>query len=377
MDIPLYIHIPFCRKKCFYCDFYSIKYDAELAGEYINSLVFQVKRLKDEGYKFSTVYIGGGTPSVLEPRLFERFLKDLGLSGSSEVTLEANPESLTEQKLKTARNSGVNRLSIGVQSFDDDALNFLGRVHNSAQAVKAVESAYRIGFKNISIDLIYGIPLQRFDLWMKELALAVTLPVKHISFYSLTYEEGTLLSKKLSNKEFLPLSQEEEAKMYRRGVRFLESRGFYRYEISNFSLKGFECKHNLSYWANLPYQGIGAGAVSFTDGVRRKFLPDVRQYTIEVKGDSSRGLFVEEERLSPLRHALETAVLNLRRRGGINFHEFTKDTGVDLLAVRSKEIHNLSKEKMLSVRKQKGRLSGTRLTDRGFLFYDYVCRKLL
>jgi len=377
MDIPLYIHIPFCRKKCFYCDFYSIKYDVELEREYINTLILQVKRLKDKGYRFSTVYIGGGTPSVLEPRLFERFLTSLRLSDLSEVTLEANPESLTEQKLKTARNSGVNRLSIGVQSFDDDALSFLGRVHNSAQAVKAVESAYRVGFKNISIDLIYGIPLQGFDLWMKELALAVTLPVKHISFYSLTYEKGTPLSKKLSNKEFLPLSQEEEAKMYRYGVRFLESRGFLRYEISNFSLKGFECKHNLSYWANLPYQGIGAGAVSFIDGVRKKFLPDVRQYVIKVKGNFLRGLFVEEEKLSSLRHALETAVLNLRRNKGINFHEFTKDTGFDFLAVRSKEIHNLGKEKMLSFKKQKNQLSGIKLTNRGFLFYDYVCRELL
>lgn len=377
MDIPLYIHIPFCRKKCFYCDFYSIKYDAELAREYINTLIPQVKRLKDEGYRFSTVYIGGGTPSVLEPQLFECFLKSLGLSDSEEVTLEANPESLTEQKLKIACALGVNRLSIGVQSFDNNSLSFLGRVHNSAQAAKAVESAYKNGFKNISIDLIYGIPGQDISLWQRTLAKAVSLPVTHISFYSLTYEKGTLLSQRLRDKEFLPLSQEEEAKMYRYGVSFLESRGFYRYEISNFSLKGFECKHNLSYWANCPYQGIGAGAVSFLGGVRKKFLPDVRKYVSRVKGNSSRGLFVEEEKLPPLRHALETAVLNLRRKKGINLHEFTKNTGFDLLTVRREEINKLIKDKMVSFKKQKNRLSGIRLTNRGFLFYDYVCREFL
>ncbi|MCD6540010.1 MAG: radical SAM family heme chaperone HemW [Candidatus Omnitrophica bacterium] len=375
LKIPLYLHIPFCRKKCAYCDFYSVEYSQSLAQSYIKVLINQIEYFKKE-YLFSTVYIGGGTPSVLTEDLLAKLLKSLDLKPTQEVSLEANPESLAERKLKLLLDLGINRLSIGVQSFEDKVLRFLQRAHNSQQAVKAIELAQKKGFKNINIDLIYAVPNKDFKLWKKELKLAVSLPITHISLYSLSYEEGTPLFLKLKNKEFTPLNSEEEAEMYKYALDFLEKKGFYQYEVSNFSKRGYECRHNLSYWANSSYLGLGPSAVSYIKGVRKKYIDDVYEYIAKVRPE--RGVFAGEESLNPLQKAKETAVLNIRRRKGIDFAEFKKATGFDFLEIEDRAfLEELLKRKLVALKRKNSQVYGLRLTKKGFLLADYVARELL
>ncbi|MBN2120861.1 MAG: radical SAM family heme chaperone HemW [Candidatus Omnitrophica bacterium] len=376
MKLPLYIHIPFCRRKCDYCDFYSIDYSKELARSYINTLIGQIKSLKDQGFSFSTVYIGGGTPSVLDEYLLERLLKTINCPGVKETTLEANPESLTRPKLEIMRNLGLSRISIGVQSFDNKVLSFLGRVHNKAQALKAVELAEKTGFKNISIDLIFGLPKRGLDFWKKELSQAAALEIKHISLYSLTYEKGTPLYSRLKSREFSPIGNEEEAEMYSYSIDFLSKKKFFQYEVSNFSKRGFDCRHNLFYWDNSSYLGLGASAVSYVNGVRKKYTLSVQEYVKKARGLSDEAV-VEQEKLSPLRRAKETAALNIRRAKGINFLKFAKNTGFDFLTIEAKAKDKLLEEKLIVLKKRNSRIFGIKLTRKGFLFCDKVCREFL
>ncbi len=376
-SIPLYIHIPFCRKKCSYCDFYSIEYEEELARKYIEVLIKQIRNFKEKGYNFSTLYIGGGTPSVLAEKLLERLLKSLELSKMQEASFEANPESLSREKLKLLLELGINRLSVGVQSFDDKVLRFLARLHTSEEALKAISLAKEVGFENINVDLIYGVPNKDFNLWKKELELVVTLPIKHISLYSLTYEKSTPLFLRLRNREFTPISEEEEAQIYKYAVEYLEREKFFRYEVSNFSKRGYECRHNLIYWENAPYLGIGPSAVSYIEGVRKKYILDIYQYIEAIERGQENEIFIEKEELPPLKRAKETAVLNLRMRGGINFKEFKKFTGFDFLEIEEANFNRLLRERLLTFKRKDSKIYGVRLTKKGFLFYDYVSREFL
>ncbi|MFC1514614.1 radical SAM family heme chaperone HemW [Candidatus Omnitrophota bacterium] len=377
MELPLYIHIPFCRSKCAYCDFYSIKYNRDLATQFIAVLSAQIRALKADGFAFPTIYIGGGTPSVLDAGLLKKLLTALGPQADQEVTLEANPESLTAAKLRLLARTGVNRLSIGVQSFDDHTLRFLGRAHNSRRAREAVKSAVSAGFEDVGIDLIYGIPSEDWNTFAKQLAIALSLPIRHISVYSLTYEKGTPLSYWLRKKVFSPLPQGEEARIYRNTIAFLDARGFKQYEVSNFAKKGFQARHNLYYWKNHSYLGLGPSAVSYRDGVRKKYTADLREYILKAEKGVGRGLLVESRRLSPLRRAKETAALNIRRSIGINFREFKRDTGFDLLAIKAETVDSLKRQRFIAFKKKGSALYGIRLTRKGFLFCDYVCRELL
>ncbi|MCM8760631.1 MAG: radical SAM family heme chaperone HemW, partial [Candidatus Omnitrophica bacterium] len=221
----LYIHIPFCRRKCLYCDFYSIVYDDNLAVSYVDIIVSQLGSIEK---KFSTVYIGGGTPTSLNRRLLERLLKAARLKcdNETEFTVEANPESIDEEKLKTLLDCGVNRLSIGIQSLDERKLKKLGRIHDAAKAADSVILALRRGFKNISADLIFGLWSETLNSWQKELDEALSLPLKHLSCYSLTYEKNTPLFFALQNKSVEPLEDETVAAMYEYAIERLSLRGF-------------------------------------------------------------------------------------------------------------------------------------------------------
>lgn len=377
MEVPLYLHIPFCKKKCAYCDFYSIEYREKLALEYIKTLVTQLRALKEKGFFFPTIYLGGGTPSLLEEGLLEMLLKELREERlEQEITLEANPESLNKDKLKFLFKRGVNRLSLGIQSLNEVCLKFLGRLHNKEQALASLFLAKDAGFKNINVDLIYGIPGSNFELFKEELNQIVELPITHLSLYSLSYEEATPLYERLRRGEFKPVSEEEQARMYTWAIRFLEKKGFRHYEVSNFSRKGYFCRHNLSYWENTSYLGLGPSAVSYINGERRKYLPDVFKY-IGARDIFREELFLERERLSPLKRAEETWVLNLRRRKGINFKKFKERTGFPLWKLKGSTIEKLREEKLLGYKKRGRKIYGLRLTRKGFLFADYVVREFL
>jgi oxygen-independent coproporphyrinogen-3 oxidase len=377
MERSLYIHIPFCKRRCLYCDFYSTPYDRALSRDYVETIISQIKKLSG---RFSTVYIGGGTPSVLEPELLKRLLKALRpklISGTGvEFTVEANPESLDDHRMKILSDSGVNRLSIGVQSFLDGKLKKLGRLHDADKARGSVCLAVKRGFLNISIDLIFGVWGERPEDWEREVEEASELPVKHISCYSLTYEKGTPLFKAILDKTIRPLDDDRASVMYEAAMDRLPRRGFGQYEISNFA-KGsaFGCRHNMSYWENNPYIGLGASAVSYTGTVRAKNVSSVRKYIERYKYGTS--LIESSEKLSPVRRAKETAAIKIRTRDGINFKRFKNKTGYDLPRLGRGALAELLDKDLIRYKREGADLTGVALKRRGYLFCDMVSAAFL
>ncbi len=370
----LYIHIPFCARKCLYCDFYSIPYDSLLAKRYVNAVAAQIQRLNEKVY---TVYIGGGTPTSLENNLLEQLVKALGkISGNcAEFTIEANPESLSKDKIRLLRNSGINRLSLGIQSFNDAKLKTLGRIHSSKRATEAVSLAAENGFNNISIDLIFGGWNETIAEWQDELKTAVELPVKHISCYSLTYENNTPLYKRIKAGNITPLPDSVTSAMYRIAMDYLPGKKFMQYEISNFAQKGFECKHNLHYWENNQYLGIGASAASFIGGIRTKNISDAGKYLSAIKNGKTAICFAEN--LPAEKSARETAAIKIRTKEGIDFRWFKEKTGFDFMMLEKDAVEILRKNKLIEYTAKRGRRSGIKATRKGFLFCDNICAQLL
>ena len=374
MSPSLYIHIPFCRRKCVYCDFYSAIYDERSASSYVDVLSKQLDGLAGP---YPTVYIGGGTPSALDKTLIAKLFKGFNRFSreSSEFTIEANPDSLDEDKVKLFLDSGVNRLSIGVQSARDEKLKKLGRLHDWRKALGAVELAAKKGFKNISIDMIFGVWGETVDGWKKELEEAVMLPVTHISCYSLTYEKGTPLYSAVQKGSVKPVGDDEAAAMYEIAIDALALRGFKQYEVSNFSKPGFECRHNLNYWDNGPYVGLGASAVSYIDGVRSKFVPDAAEYVRRF--EAGKPLIESSENLSPEKRAKETAAVKIRTKNGIDFSWFREKTGFDFLKLEKKAIDELLEKGLIKYKKTENIPCGIALKRKGFLFCDTVSSALL
>lgn len=368
----LYIHIPFCVKKCSYCDFYSVEYEEELASDYVAVLAEQISKLRKDKYDFQTVYVGGGTPSVLGDDLLEQFMTCAELLSPNEFTVELNPESLTFAKLCLLRNCGVNRLSMGVQSFDDKVLKFLGRPHDKDKAIAAVKMASDAGFDNLSIDLIYAVPGMDLMLWKEQLKQAIKLPIKHLSLYSLSYEEGTPLYCSMIKDEFKKVDDSLDNEMYRLAQGFLEKHKFYQYEVSNFAKEGFESAHNTMYWANENYFGLGAGAVQYIDNKRVAQLKSVKSY-IE---NFNTGVveYDYQELLKAKDRALETAMLNMRSVKGIDFDLFLAKTGYDIQELKSEEIQGLLAQELVEYYDNK---RGIRPTPKGFAFQNHIARELL
>lgn len=373
-EYSLYIHIPFCKKKCPYCGFYSLAGKDGLERVYVDILNEQIGRLEE---KISTIYIGGGTPTVLRKNLLEKLLRGLKrFTGDDiEFTVEANPESLDEEKLKLFLGAGVNRVSIGAQSFNDDKLKRLGRIHSAQEAEDAVDISRKAGFNNINIDLIFGVWGETVSGWRAELKKAARSPVKHISCYSLTYEENTALIAAKNAGKVLPLDEEVAADMYEHTIDYLPRRGFGHYEISNFAEKGYRCRHNLNYWNNDPYIGLGASAVSYLDGVRKMNVPDVKGYIEKVsKGEDPAA---SSEKLSDIDRAKETAAVKIRTKEGIDFGWFAEKTGLDLRGLEKDALPALVAKGLIEYKKKNKHRFGTRLTKKGFLFSDTVSSELL
>lgn len=374
MNTSLYIHIPFCRRKCSYCNFYSDIYENDLASAYVDVLSAQIEKLEHE---FSTIYIGGGTPTVLDKDQLRILLNGLKrfLRDTREFTVEANPESLDDDKVRLLLDSGVNRLSIGVQSLNDQKLKRLGRIHAVARAKEAVYSAAKKGFKNISADLIFGIWDEDIERWRAEVAEMAKMPITHISCYELTYEKNTPLFLAVKNKSIAPLEDEVVAAMYEQAIDLLALGGFKQYEVSNFSKEGFECKHNLNYWDNGSYVGLGPSAFSYMDGVRQKNVADVREYI--KRAEAGKTLIEFSEKLSPARRAKETAAVGIRTKEGIDFERFKDKTGFDFLDLEKKALTKLVEEGFIKYKKENNELTGVCLKRKGFLFCDTVSSAFL
>ena len=311
----LYVHIPFCKRRCLYCDFFSTTL-LERREEYVEALLREINERKDEaGEAIKTVYLGGGTPSTLDVRDVARILEAVGATEAEEVTMEVNPGDVTKEYLQGLRAAGINRLSMGIQSYQDTLLQLIGRRHDAAQAINAVRMAQEAGFDNISIDLMYALPTQTMEQWETDIETALRLNVQHISSYGLIYEEGTKLTRMLESGEIESIDEDTENAMYDRLCAQLKEAGFVHYEVSNFALPGYEAKHNSSYWVGTPYVGVGAGAHSYIRNERSWNPDDLDAY---IKGIQNGMLERESETLSEIDLYNERVMLGLRTRHGIS-----------------------------------------------------------
>lgn len=324
----LYIHLPFCRVRCPYCAFCSTANRDDLIPAYIEAAASEFNRANTDVFEGSpaTIYIGGGTPSIVPARLIARILKGIDCENVSEFTVEANPESADPSWLTDMRHLGANRLSIGVQSLDDIILKRLGRIHDVAQACTVVKQAREVGFDNLSVDLMFGVPGQTFEIWKDTLAQAVALGPDHLSCYSLNVEEDTEYFIRFQGGRLTIPSSGETSDMYLFLCEYLAGEGYERYELSNFAREGYECRHNIGYWKDKPYRGIGASSHSY-DGVRRWWnADDIARYISMVNGNCS--VIQEYEIIDASTRIFERLMLGLRTRHGVS-SMFLQSNAVD------------------------------------------------
>jgi len=318
-NTAVYIHIPFCDHKCIYCDFYSlVSYDniAEYL-QYLTQEIVNCSKIYSEDRIIDTIFFGGGTPSFMTPKYIGKIINTISqnfrLNNNIEITLETNPGTVTKNSLKDFRKNGINRISIGVQTFNEEELKFLTRIHDKKTAINTVNNAFDSGFENISIDLIFSLPNQTKETWKNNLEIAVALPIKHISTYSLILERGTILNKMVLDGKVKMNSENYDAELYEYTMNFLEKNYFNQYEISNFAKDGYECKHNLYYWQYKDYLSFGTSSHSFANGKRWWNYSSLKQYIAEIKksGVAVRG----EEILTENQMVDEIVMLGLRSNG--------------------------------------------------------------
>jgi len=320
-----YIHIPFCKQACHYCNFYfstSLKHKDTLISAILKEIDLRAKNWQN--LNFETIYFGGGTPSILPIHQIEEILKKLyqkfNISNKPEITLEANPDDLNLEKLKAYKTMGINRLSIGIQSFFDDDLNKLNRSHNAQQAQEVIHKAQSVGFENITVDLIYGIPGLSDDKWQQNIQKVLDAKVPHISAYALTVEPKTALSWQITKGVFPPVSDEQAARQFKILQKILLANGFEHYEISNFGKPNCHSRHNTAYWQNKPYLGLGPAAHSYKDKQRRW---NVANNAVYIKNIDT-GNYYEIENLSPRDIYNETIMTGLRTSEGVSLKQITE-----------------------------------------------------
>ena len=395
--LGIYVHIPFCIRKCLYCDFLSAPSDDATRESYVNALLAEIDAQAPlyKGFQVHTVFFGGGTPSLLMPeqtaaileRLYQRF--SFLPEKEMEITLEANPGTLTEEKLRAWRKAGVNRLSIGLQSVHDEELKSLGRIHTWKEFLWGYEAARRAGFSNLNIDLMSALPGQSVDSWMDTLESVVKLRPEHISAYSLIIEEGTPFydwygpqdaaseERQIGERKPLP-SEEEDRLMYERTGEYLAKKGYGRYEISNYAQPGFACRHNLSYWERTDYVGFGLGAASLRKNVRWSNTAELAEY-IAHAGQTGEETRIKKEmtRLSIQDQMEEFMFLGLRKTEGVNASAFERLYGKPLEAVYEEPVERLIREGiLLRYRKEDGSVF-FRLSDKGIDVSNYALAMFL
>lgn len=353
----LYIHVPFCRTKCRYCGFYSEPIAEHDAAAVVSAMIAEMKR-HELGEGIRTIYIGGGSPSCLPPEHLLWLVRHAAqrYPAAAEFTVEVNPGQVDAELLRQLREEGVNRLSVGAQSFIQRELDFLRRGYAVDSIDQVVHQARTAGFDNISLDLIFAVPGSSLQSWKQNLQAAIALAVNHISAYSLTYEDRTPLAKDAAAGLVTPVDEDTDRAMYELTIDELARAGMDQYEISNFARPGFECRHNLNYWANGSYVGIGPGATSYLNGARNTNVADIHEYLRAIStGSSAAGA---SETLTARERACETAVLNLRRRCGIDLAEFSSRTGFDPMELFAEPIRTYREQGLIE--KNEGRIFLTR-----------------
>lgn len=405
-ELELYVHIPFCVRKCAYCDFLSAPADMQERTLYVDALTKEIRAEKEEyrNYKVSTIFLGGGTPSVLGEdeiaEIFRALYESFDISDSAEITMEVNPGTVTEGKAAVWKKCGVNRLSIGLQSVNDDELRMLGRIHTYREFLNTWETVRTAGFRNVNIDLISAIPGQTLESWCRTLRTAAELEPEHISAYSLIIEEGTPFYEQYGEEAgcnfetendkareadgcqtvLPPLPDEDtEREIYKATEEILAGYGYHRYEISNYAKDGYECRHNLGYWERKEYLGLGLGASSLIDECRFHNTEDMKKYLefFEKSTSDPAGLSNSTDCLSGIREEVESLsredqmeefmFLGLRKTEGISMNEFCKAFDRDIFEVYGPQIRKMEEQGLLIV--QDGRI---RLTERGTDVSNYV-----
>ena len=321
-EISLYIHIPFCKQKCFYCDFPSYAGKERFKEDYVDALIKEIERIGN-GYIIKTIFIGGGTPSYLEVNQIEKLLvaiNKLNLHKDIEFSMECNPGVLFKEKLVVMKNGGVNRISFGLQSTKDSLLKDVGRIHSYGEFLDNFNLAREVGFENINVDIMYGLPNQTVEDWKDTLETICSIKPEHISAYSLIIEEGTVFYD-LYEKDLLKLPTEDmEREMDRLTKSILKDYGYHQYEISNYSLVGKECKHNKVYWQLKDYIGLGTASSSYIDGVRIKNIDDIEEYINKINSDLE--VYEEKYKNSEEDEIEEFIFMGLRMNEGIDINEF-------------------------------------------------------
>ena len=351
--IGLYIHIPFCKSKCYYCDFTSFANKEDLVQKYIQSVIKEIHNIKNNNVIVKTVYFGGGTPSFINEKyivkVMDEIRKSFVLTPDTEISIEANPGTLTYNKLKTYYDCGINRLSVGLQTSNDKLLKEIGRIHTFKDYLKTIETAKEVGFTNINSDLIIGIPNQTIYDVEDSINTLIRLQIPHISVYSLIVEENTKIEKMLSNNELKPVDDEIERYMYWFAKRKLEENRYVHYEISNFAKPGYYCRHNMDCWNQKEYLGVGVAASSYFNNKRFSNINCIEDYIKNIEENNFEKNRHIEEIQNEEQQMNEYMILSLRKIKGVDVDEFVKKFKKDPFVVYKDIITKLVNENLINV----------------------------
>ena len=374
-EVSLYIHIPFCKQRCFYCDFPTFSGKDHLREEYVDALIKEI-RDKCTKYLIKTIFIGGGTPSYLGENELEKLLKtvsELNLSKNIEYSMECNPGTVNEEKLKIMKKYGVNRISFGLQSCNDELLKNIGRIHTFKEFLENYKLARKIGFDNINIDLMYGLPNLTIEVWKDTLEEICKLKPEHISAYSLIIEEGTVFYN-LYEKDKLKLPSEDDERIMDKMTKdILINNGYHQYEISNFSLKNRECEHNKVYWSLDEYIGVGSASSSYINGYRLTNESSIGEYIRRVK--SNEDTVVDKYKNLREDEIEEFIFMGLRMLSGIDLLKFNRKFGVDIYSIYKNVIEKNIDDGLLIINKDRMYLTtkGVELSNR--VMSDFILEK--
>jgi oxygen-independent coproporphyrinogen-3 oxidase len=374
-EAALYVHIPFCEHKCIYCDFYSV-ITRDNVQNYLDALKKEIDHyaaLYSEGRVFTSIFFGGGTPSLMEPGYIAEILEMLksrySVSDDAEITLETNPGTVDKEKLYHFLELGINRLSVGIQSFDDEELKFLTRIHSRQAAINTIMDADAVGFKNINLDLIFNLPGQTKKKWLLNLETAVELPVKHISAYSLILERGTVLNKLVLDGKVKLQDADYDAEIYRITIDFLKARKFQQYEVSNFAMEGYQCRHNNAYWQYRDYLSFGTSAHSFVNGKRWWNYSNISLYIKKINESWSAVASFEELTGSQM---LTEYVMLAFRSSGLNVKALKDKFGDEWFQSRHAQLKSFQRRGLLIF--DDGHIH---LTEKGYALCDEILQKIL
>ena len=370
--IGVYIHIPFCKQKCYYCDFVSFANQEGLQKEYFNNLKNEINEFFSNSdnakkYEISTIYIGGGTPSFVDESFIKEILGQISNNSADEITIEVNPGTANLDKLKLYKNIGINRLSIGLQETHDRLLKQIGRIHNFEDFMNTYNIAKEVGFDNINVDLIIGLPNQTIQDIKQSLEIITKLNVKHISVYSLIIEENTKLERQIESGELKLPNEELERNMYWYVKNYLELNGYTHYEISNFAKEGYESKHNLSCWNQEEYIGFGLAAHSYIDNVRYSNTNDLNKY---INGDWKNKIIQEKQ--DEISKQKEYMLLGLRKIEGISIQKFKEKFAENPIFIFRNELNKLVEEELIIIENDNIKLTNKGLDLANLVWEEFV-----